>query len=90
MRNELTDVLKLDANKLNVRVSENLPSSTTQLVKTGRYYHLTVSGLTKIYHDPALTFVPFYPRKHNGHVLAWRKNTILSPVAQEFLQSVTA
>lgn len=90
VRDDLTDVLKLDANKLNIRMRENLPSCSTQLIKTGRYYDLTVSGVAEIYHDPDLTFVPFYPTKRNGHVLAWRKNTILSPVAQEFLQSVTA
>lgn len=90
VRDDLTDVLKVDANKLNIRIRENLPSSTTKLVKTGRFYHLTVSGVTDFYKDPALTFVPFYPHKHNGHVLAWRKNTILSPVAQEFLQSVNS
>lgn len=86
VRDELTDVLKLDANKLNIRVRENLPSCTTKLVETGRYYHLTVGGTMAIYQNPKLAFVPFYPRKHNGHVLAWRKNTVLSPVVEEFLQ----
>lgn len=90
VRDDLADVLKLDPNKLNVRVHENLPTCTTQLVKTGRYYHLTVGGIKDIYKDPDLAFVPFYPRKHNGHVLAWRKNTILSPVTQEFLQEVNS
>lgn len=90
VRDELTDVLKLDANKLNIRVRENLPSCTTKLIQTGRYYHLTVSGATDIYQDPNLAFVPFYPEKHNGHVIAWRKNTILSPVAEKFLQLVNS
>lgn len=90
VRDDLTDVLKLDPQKLNVKVMVNLPENAKHLIQSGHYYHLGIEGVCQQYHDDQLTFVPFSPAKQTGHVLAWRKNRQLSPVAQTFLQSITA
>ncbi|MEM0513259.1 hypothetical protein VPJ60_06985 [Limosilactobacillus fermentum] len=37
-----------------------------------------------------LAFVPFSPQKTSGHLLAWRKDMILSPAVEKFLQLVAA
>ena len=89
VRDELTDVLKLDAQRLNIKVMVNLPENAKSLVKSGHYYHLGIKGVYEQYHDQELTFVPFSPAKQTGHVLAWRKNRQLGTVAQVFLQFIT-
>lgn len=88
VRDEVSDVLKLDQTKLNVKATSNLPSNMVELVRTGDYYALTIKGLLEIFRDPELAFVPFYPHKVTGHVIAWRKNSVLAPATEKFLQFV--
>ncbi|MBB1062712.1 LysR family transcriptional regulator [Limosilactobacillus fastidiosus] len=86
VRDEISDVLKLDQTKLNVMATNNLPSNAYKLLKTGNYYLLGIEGIVDSFHDPELTFIPFSPHKETGHVLAWRKNTVITPVMEKFLQ----
>lgn len=88
VRDEVSDVLKLNQNKLNVKASTNLPSNMIELVRTGQYYALTIKGVVEVFKDPKLTFIPFYPAKQTGHVLVWRKNNVLAPASEKFLQFV--
>ncbi|WP_251575345.1 LysR family transcriptional regulator [Limosilactobacillus agrestimuris] len=86
VRDEISDVLKLDQTKLNVMATNNLPSNAYELLKTGNYCLLGIEGIVDSFHDPKLTFIPFSPHKETGHVLAWRKNTVITPVMEKFLQ----
>lgn len=88
VRDELNDILKLDPHKLNIVAEYNLSSNVIQLVKLGNYYLLGIKGIYEMHDDPEITFIPFSPTKQTGHVLAWRKNTILSPATQKFIQLV--
>lgn len=88
VRDEVSDVLKLDQTKLNVKASNNLPGNVTELVRTGDYYALAIKGVVDLIKAPDLAFVPFHPHKETGHVIAWRKNGVLSPVAEKFLQFI--
>lgn len=90
VRDDLKDVLKLDPQRLNVKVMINLPENVKSLVTHGHYYALGIDGVFAQYHDERLAFVPFSPAKSAGHVLAWRKTRQLGKVAQTFLQFVTA
>lgn len=85
VRDEISDVLKLDP-KLNIMATNNLPSNAYELLKAGNYYMLGIEGIVNSFHDPELTFIPFSPHKETGHVLAWRKNTVVTPVMEKFLQ----
>lgn len=89
IRDEVSEVLKLDQTKLNIRATTNLPNNSTILVKQGYYYSLVIKGVLESLGDPDLTFIPFSPNKSTGDVLAWRKNTILSPATEKFLQFVS-
>ncbi|WGN89875.1 LysR family transcriptional regulator [Ligilactobacillus faecis] len=89
VRDELTDILKIAPSKLNTLVESNLSSNALQLVKYGHYYLLGIKGVYELHNDPEITFLPFSPLKQTGHVLAWRKNALLSPVTQKFIQFVT-
>lgn len=88
VRDEINDVLKLNPNKLNIMAEYNLTSNMIQLVKLGGYYLLGIQGIYEMHNDPDITFVPFSPVKQVGHVLAWRKNTMLSPATEKFIQMV--
>lgn len=88
VRDEINDVLKLNPHKLNIMAETNLSSNVLQLVKLGGYYQLGIKGVFEMHHDPDIAFVPFSPTKETGHVLAWRKNTILSPATEKFIQMV--
>ncbi|WP_057740348.1 LysR family transcriptional regulator [Limosilactobacillus secaliphilus] len=90
VRDDLTDVLKLDPERLNIKVMVNLPENAKSLIESGHYYHLGIKGVFDQYDDSKLAFVPFSPEKVAGHVLAWRKNRQLGTVAQIFLQFITA
>lgn len=89
VRDEVSDVLKLDQRRLNVRASNNQPSNAIALIRTGHYYGLAIKGVADLFHDPAITFVPFTPATSTGHVLVWKKNRQLSTAAERFLQFVT-
>ena len=86
VRDEISDVLKLDQTKLNIMATNNLPSNAYELLKAGNYYMLGIEGIVNSFHDPELTFIPFSPHKETGHVLAWRKNTVVTSVMEKFLQ----
>lgn len=90
VRDEISDVLKLDQTKLNIMATNNLPSNAYELLKSGNYYLLGIEGIMAPFHDPGLTFIPFSPQKETGHVLAWRKNTVVTPVMAKFLQEFAA
>lgn len=86
VRDEISDVLKLDQTKLNIMATNNLPSNAYELLKAGNYYMLGIEGIVNPFHDPKLKFIPFSPHKETGHVLAWRKNIVVTPVMKKFLQ----
>ena len=82
--------MKLDQTKLNIPITINLPMVSRDLVVNHHYYHLGIRGVYEMYKDDDLAFVPFSPQKTSGHLLVWRKNTILSPAVEKFLQLVAA
>lgn len=88
VRDEVSDILKLDQTRLNIRATTSLPGNTVALLRNSNYYSLTIKGVYDNFHDPDLAFVPLTPNKSTGDVLAWRKNTVLSPAIEKFLQFV--
>lgn len=88
IRDEVSDVLKLDQTKLNVKASNNLPSNVLELIRTGHYYAVGIKGVVDVLRDPSICFVPFNPKKQTGHVVVWRRNNVLAPAAEKFLQFI--
>lgn len=88
IRDEVSDVLKLDQTRLNIKASNNLPSNVLELIRTGHYYAVGIKGVVDVIKDPTLAFIPFSPKKQTGHVVVWRRNNILSPAVEKFLQFV--
>lgn len=60
-------------------VTNNLPSNTIELIRSGNYYAIGIKGIKALSADPKITFIPFTPKKETGHLLIWRKNNMLAP-----------
>lgn len=88
IRDEVSDVLRLDQTKLNVKASNNLPSNVMELIRTGHYYGVGIKGVVDLLANPDICFIPFSPKKQTGHVVVWRRNNVLAPAAEKFLQFV--
>lgn len=88
VRDELIDVLKLDANKLNIRSTHNLSGNSLLLVKSGFFSLISIKGILEINNNSGLKFVPFKPYTYAGHIVAWKKNTYLSPATEKFIQLI--
>lgn len=88
VRDELIDVLKLDANKLDLRSTHNLAGNSLLLVKMGMFSMVSIKGILNIYNSDGLTFIPFEPFTQAGHITAWKKNTYLSPATEKFIQLI--
>ncbi|WP_295746679.1 LysR family transcriptional regulator [uncultured Limosilactobacillus sp.] len=90
VRDEISDVLRLDQAKLHIRMTINLPGNAMQLIKGGNYYALAIKGVYDNAHDADLAFVPIRPRKSTGHVMVWQKNRQLTDTTTAFIQKVAA
>lgn len=88
IQDDIADELQLDQSRLTIQATNNLPNNVAELVRTGNYYDLSLKGIIKLSHDNDLTFIPLEGVQLAGHVLAWRKNTVMSPVNEKFLQFV--
>lgn len=89
VRDDVSEVLGLDQQKLTVKATNNLPSNALELLRTGKYCEIGIEGVREVYRDPEIKFIPFEPRKETSHVIAWRKNNQLSDAATKFLQFLT-
>ena len=45
VRDEVSDILKLDQTRLNIRVTTSLPGNTVSLLRNSNYYGLTIKGV---------------------------------------------
>lgn len=90
VRNDISQVLHMRKDKLNIRMTINLPGNANQLIRRGHYYALAIKGVYDNTHDSALSFVPLYPQHTTGHVMVWRKNSNLTQAALTFLHQVSA
>lgn len=88
IRDDIEDVLKLDYSRLKTRGYINLANNAIPLIKSGKYYLLSISGLSQLRPDPLLTYVPLSPHRETGHVMAWRKNSTQPLATEKFIQFV--
>ncbi|QLL78471.1 LysR family transcriptional regulator [Ligilactobacillus saerimneri] len=89
VRDNVAEALSLSSNRLNVKITTNLPGSLSTLLLTGNYYHLGIRGVAEQIHDAQLTFVPLSPRTTSAHLLVWKKQRSLAPAARAFLHFLT-
>ncbi|MDO4204785.1 MAG: LysR family transcriptional regulator [Selenomonadaceae bacterium] len=85
---EISSWLGIPVDRLNVVSSHNLLSNALLMAKEGLSCIICVEGAFTMRPDELMVFRPFYPLRQSGHVLARRKNHILSRTAMSFLSFV--
>lgn len=88
--NQIAAWLHIDSDSLNLRGERNLENNVIPLMLNHGFYDIGIDGVLDFYPDGPLTFVPFNPISQTRHTLIWRKNQQLSPIAQAFINDVTA
>ncbi|BDZ31584.1 LysR family transcriptional regulator [Lactiplantibacillus sp. WILCCON 0030] len=88
--NQIATWLHVDSDSLNLRGERNLENNVIPLMTNHGYYDIGIDGVLDFYPQGPLTFVPFKPISQTRHTLIWRKNQQPSPIAQAFIDDVTA
>lgn len=88
--NQIAAWLHIDSDSLNLRGERNLENNVIPLLTDHGFYDIGIDGVLDFYPNGPLTFVPFNPLSQTRHTLIWRKNQQPSPIAQAFIDEVTA
>lgn len=88
VQDEMERWLGVSRDDLNIIVTQNLLTNSLLLLEEGIAFPLTIEGAFTIRPEEHICFVPFYPERTTGHVLAWKKNQLLNPATRRFLQFI--
>ncbi len=85
---EIAKWLGMERERLNIVASHNLLTNSLLLVERGFGYTICVKGAFDIRKKDNICFLPFFPERITGHVLAWKKNQVFSNATAKFLQYI--
>ena len=88
VQDELERWLGVARDELHIIATQNLLTNSLLLLREGIAYPLSIEGAFTIRPEDSIRFIPFYPERTTGHVLAWRKNQLLNPATRLFLQFI--
>lgn len=88
--NQIAAWLDIDPTTLDIRGVRNLENNNLPLLTKYDYYDIVIDGVLDFYSNGPLTFVPFAPLSQTKHTMIWRKNHQPSPIAQAFIDDVSA
>lgn len=88
VRDDLADQLHLNDGDLNIIGCTNLSSNFYPLIASGEAGMLTLEGSFNLRNQRNVAFIPLEPEISHQHVMVWRKNVVLSPVASKFVAFV--
>ena len=88
VQDEMERWLGVSRDDLNIIATQNLLTNSLLLLEEGIAFPLTIEGAFTIRPEEHICFVPFYPERTTGHVLAWKKNQLLNPATRRFLQFI--
>ncbi|MDR1540133.1 MAG: hypothetical protein LBU32_19455 [Clostridiales bacterium] len=73
---------------LDVFAPHNLLANASLLVERGLGCAICVRGAYAIRENDKARFIPFYPERRTGHVLAYKKNRIFTSATSLFIQFI--
>lgn len=73
--------------QLNIVGSYNLINNTVFMAQSKYAYIVTFNHLVNTSGNSQLTFVPFLPTLEANLYLVWRRNSVLSPAAETFIEN---
>lgn len=90
VKNELTGLLGIDFDKLNIVATYNLIYNASLLVEEGNGYALGLDQLINTTGNSSLCFKPLEPRLEVGLTFVWKKYQIFSRASKYFLMMLRA
>lgn len=90
VKNELTGLLGIDFDKLNIVATYNLIYNASLLVEEGNGYALGLDRLINTTGNSSLCFKPLEPRLEVGLTFVWKKYQIFSRASKYFLTMLRA
>lgn len=90
VKNELTGLLGIDFDKLNIVATYNLIYNASLLVEEGNGYALGLDQLINTTGNSSLCFKPLEPRLEVGLTFVWKKYQIFSRASKYFLTMLRA
>ena len=88
VQDELERWLGARQEELNIVARQSLITNTLLLLKENIAYPISIEGALTIRNDSQIRFIPLYPERLTGHVLAWKKNQLMNPITRLFLQYI--
>ena len=88
VQDELKRWLGVGQEELNIVARQSLITNTLLLLKENIAYPISIEGALTIRNDSQIRFIPLYPERLTGHVLAWKKNQLMNPITRLFLQYI--
>lgn len=90
VKNELSGLLDINFDKLNIVATYNLIYNASLLVKESNVYALTLDRLINTTGNSSLCFKPLEPRLEVGLTFVWKKYQIFSRASKYFLTMLRA
>ena len=88
LQNELSAVVGLDLQKLNIKITANLSPNSLPLVHQHDYCMLGIDSISSFNPYNDIVFVPFENYLQTSHRLIWRKNHHYSELIMTFIEFV--
>lgn len=88
LQNELSAVVGLDPQKLNIKITANLSPNSLPLVHQSNYCMLGIDSISRFNPYDNVVFIPFENYLQTSHQLIWRKNYHYSKLITTFIDFV--
>lgn len=88
VQDDLKSWLGVSHDDLNIVATHTLLTNSLQLLKEDIAYPVSIEGALLIRNDENVRFIPLHPERLSRHVLAWKKNQLMSPITRIFIQHI--
>ncbi|WP_338214467.1 LysR family transcriptional regulator [Companilactobacillus muriivasis] len=82
--------LNIDPDNLTLCGNRNLENNVMPLITRHGYFDIAVDGMLDFYPNGPIKLIPFDPISQTGHTFIYRKNHQPTPIAQAFIDYVSA
>lgn len=86
--NEIESWIGVGSDKLNIVALQNLLGNSLLLSQRGIAFPICVEGSFTMRPNEELRFIPISPKRTSGHVMAWKKNRLLTPATTLFMNTM--
>ena len=88
VQDEIAGWLGVEQSKLKIFALHNLLTNAIPLAEAGLGYPVCVQGAYTIRKTESVCFVPIFPERTSGHVLAWKKRRAFTSATTRFIEHI--